>query len=256
MDKEEGLLGSRAQPGWLGPSTGQACSSLSLCALSTLCHQGPEQVPGVLDSRSRTERVAPHTSLASSAKWMPSSAERAPGTPAAPSPRPRSGSGWICGHPEMQPQRPHPHRRGTQMLECQLLWQNRASARGAGRGSTRTPSSPSLSFKGDKIQTKRKKKKIKTSLSKRRRRSQNGSRQSRLRNLHFKMPSDPLSYIPREDCNTAALGQPFGQAQASRVGHGPGRGLPGWMLGRHVRGWWGGAGLLLFPRLCSLSSRL
>ena len=84
MDKEEGLLGSRAQPGWLGPSTGQACSSLSLCALSTLCHQGPEQVPGVLDSRSRTERVAPHTSLASSAKWMPSSAERAPGTPAAP----------------------------------------------------------------------------------------------------------------------------------------------------------------------------
>ena len=55
------------------------------------------------------------------------------------------------------------------------------------------------------------------------------------------MPSDPLSYIPREDCNTAALGQPFGQARASGVSHSPGRRLPGWTLGRHVRGWWGGA---------------
>lgn len=65
MDKEEGLQGSRAQPGWLGPSAGQARSSLSLCALSALCHQGLEQVLGVLDSRSRTERVAP-TRL-----WLP-----------------------------------------------------------------------------------------------------------------------------------------------------------------------------------------
>lgn len=45
----------------------------------------------------------------------------------------------------------------------------------------------------------------KLSLSKRRFKSQNETGQSGLRNSHFKMPSDPLYYIPPKGCNTATM---------------------------------------------------
>ena len=168
---------------------------------------------------------------------MPGSAARAPGTPAALLPDHEAA---LAGSVVTQRCSHRAHILITVGLRC-LSASRRARTEPlhgrTSRGSTQTRSSPSLSFRGGRKQTKKKKKKI--SLSKRRRRSQNEAGQSRLRNLHFQMPSDPLSYIPREDCNKAALGQLLGQAQASGVGHSPGRGLPGWMLGRRVHGWQG-----------------
>lgn len=89
--------------------------------------------PGVGSGRPRHPEQGsacnPQTSPASSAKWMQCSADRTPGPLWNPSPRPRKGSGWMCGQPGMQPQRPHPHPSLWDAdAVCLSLHRNKASA--------------------------------------------------------------------------------------------------------------------------------
>lgn len=233
---------------------GQARSSLSLCA-PALSHQAPSRFRA-----SWTPGAGLRPTPGGLCQLMPSSAEQAPGTPQAPSPCGSTRS-WLwldLWSPRGAATVP------TSLIACGDSMAD-ASCWGArtellhgrtGQGSTQNHElTISPAFKGDRKQRKRKNKLINSKTSFLKRRSQNEARQSRLRNLHFKMPSDPLSYIPRKDCNTAALGQPFGQARASGVSHSPGRRLPRLDAGQACT-WVVGKRGLPFPRLCPLSSHL
>lgn len=155
--QEEGLLGNRVHPRWLGPSTGQARSSLSLCALSALRHQAPEQVLGILDSRSRTERMAP-TPLGLPLPTgcpAPLSKPLGPLWPLLPNHEAALAGSVVtqrCSHSA--------HiliAMGLLCLSASCCARTEPLHGRTGRGSTQTMSSPSLSFKGDRKQRKRKK---------------------------------------------------------------------------------------------------
>lgn len=158
VGKEGGLLGSREHPGWLGPSTGEACGSLSLCALSALRHQGPERVPGVLDSQSRTERVVP-TPL-----WLPlpSGCLARLGEPPGPlRPLPPDHEAALAGSVVTQRCSHSAHiliAVGLRCLSASRCARTEPLHGRTGQGATQILSSPSLSFRGGRKQTEKEKK--------------------------------------------------------------------------------------------------